>query len=536
MNTDPLKPPHADADLKDSLGIVFNESAQSNKEKQDTKNMSVSPNLKTEIPHAHKSVTSFEQDSLEAGTIVSDRRNVRASLSENLRAAFTEWWTGTKKSLERGFDSALELTSSDTPAETVIPTAVTRADTIKEAAVYTTQAPKDDHSHIREHISNELKTVLPHKNEPVHIKEAPLQPQESVWTHTVLEQKINTPVPHETPTPTTKEIPETNIVVSQIVSKTPLKADVVSQKRPPLPPSPHPAPQDGTMPVKPTFTVPKNLNTAVSTAPIPERVSSKTSTFPGMTVPLPTKQNFDSVQNLPPLTLPQTSVSQNNTLRRILKWTILCLIVLCSAGLAFFASTRFNIFNEPALAPVKETFVIIPKIFETDTQTALTLPLDKASFLAELTAKTQGAPQGISQFYPVVNLSNERRAATTGEIFALLDTHVPNTTVRSLNDVMVVGSVFTSKNEPFMMFQSSRFDVLFSGFLSWENYLQSDLRPLFGEIISSENFTDATIANKSVRILKDVQGNVVLLYAFVDQSTAVITTSREALLKILERF
>jgi hypothetical protein len=389
---------------------------------------------------------------------------------------------------------------------------------------------------VREKILTELREEPPHKSEPIHIKEVSAQPKENVWTHTVLEQKIDAPLSHDTRTPVAKEISETKTVVSQIVKTTPAQAKTVSQTRPPFQSPGYVASRLEGMPVKPTFGVPKSRDTAPSPTPTEELVSPKASPFPGTATRLPTKQNVDSLQNLPPLTLSQTDVSQNNTLRKIIKWIILFCIVLIGAGLAFFASTRFNIFEEPAIITPEETFVIIPKIFETDTQTALTLPEEKSLFLSDLNSKIQNAPQGISQFYPVVNSNTERHAATTEEIFSLLDTQLPNTAIRALANTMIMGSVTTSKNEPFIVLQSSRFDVLFSGLLSWEHYLQGDLSPLFGDTASSEKFTDVTIANKSVRVLKDAQGNEILLYAFIDQTTVVISTSRDALLKIVERF
>ena len=537
MSTDPLKTPSLNTDQNDSLGIVFNESTQPDNTKS-VPHTPPTPNLKTPIPHAHRSTTSFEEDSLEAGTIVSDRRTARASLSKNLQAAFTEWWTGTQKSLERGFNSALKLASDDTPPETIIPTAETRADTIREAAVYTSQAPKDDHSYVREKISNELKEEPLHKSEPIHIKEISSHPQETVWTHTVLEQNVDAPVVNIAHPTGVKEISEAEATVSQTVRKVPAPAATVSFAKP----APHEAvaiaPHSEVMPAKPTFVVSKNSNARLSTAPAEEVVSSKTLAFPGRAIPLPTKQDLDLAQNLPPLTLSHSDVSQNNTVRRILKWIILCGIVVFGAGLAYFASTRFNIFEESVLPPAEETFVIIPKLFETDTQTSLTLPQDKSSFLTDLHSKIQGAPNGISQFYPVIQGDSARRAATTEEIFTLLNTRLSDTVIRTFADTMVLGSVTiaNSKNEPFMVLQSSRFDILFSGLLSWEHSLQSDLSPLFGDTLSTESFTDATIANKSVRILKDVQGNEILLYAFIDQSTVVITTSRDALIKIFGHF
>lgn len=540
MSSDLKKISTSDIELNDSLGIIFNESTHQDKVEH-TEIPPVTVGESETIHSSHPSVKTFEEDSLEAGTIVSDRRQDRPTLAHNLKSAFSEWQIGAKKSLGKGFDSALELLSSKAPVETNVPKAETRADTIREASVYTAQVPQDDHSYVRKRISTELKEGAALKSEPIHIKKATPQEKEkdSVWTHTVLEPKRAAPVPSSTPIFTEKEILEKSIPVSQIVHNVPKVETVVSHIEVPLRPLPSTPSIKEAIPVKPTFDTPKEVVAPRLSPSQTEPVSGTASTFPGTATQFPTKQNFASVQNLSPLTISDVDVSQNNTARRIFKWIILFCIALLGASLAFFASTHFNIFEKSSPTPTptagEETFIIIPKIFETDAQAALSLPLDKSTFLADLTSKIQRTSQGISQFYPVVDIGSERRAATSEEIFTLLNTHLSNTTIRSLSDIMVLGSVSTSKNEPFLVLQSSRFDILFSGFLEWEHYLQSDLSPLFGDKISREKYTDATIANKSVRILKDAEGNEILLYAFLDQTTVIITTSRAALTKILER-
>ncbi|MFZ2253167.1 MAG: hypothetical protein WAW13_03270 [Minisyncoccia bacterium] len=540
MSSDPQKSPASDTDLNDSLGIVFNDSIHQDKAEY-IETPPVTAATDTSLHYANKQVKTFEEDSLEAGTIVSDRRQDRPTLAHNLKSAFSEWQTNAKKSLETGFDSALTLLNRKERAEINIPKAETRAETIKEASVYTAQVPQDDHTYVRERIVTENKEGTLRKSDPIHIKDAPQKQKEneneSAWAHTIDESEIVAPVLHTTLIE--KEIPERNIPVSQIVHNVPKEEVHVSHTEVPLRSLPPTPPKEEVIPVKPTFNTPKEVVTPRLSPSQTEPVSGTASTFPGTATQFPTKQNFASVQNLSSLTSSDTDVSQNNTIRRILKWIILFCIALLGAGLAFYASTHFNIFEESIPTPVEEgvgeeTFIIIPKIFETDTQNTITLPLDKSVFLADLNSKIQRAPLGVSQFYPVVLSGSERRAATTEEIVAILNLHLSNTTIRSLAAIMMLGSVNTSRNEPFIVLQSSRFDILFSGLLEWEHYLQSDLNPLFGSIISSEKFTDATIANRPVRILKDAEGNEILLYAFVDQTTVIITASRAALSKIFE--
>jgi hypothetical protein len=61
-----------------------------------------------------------------------------------------------------------------------------------------------------------------------------------------------------------------------------------------------------------------------------------------------------------------------------------------------------------------------------------------------------------------------------------------------------------------------------------------DFFPLFGEEKqSAQFFRDAVRGNNSTRILYAEDGREILLYSFINQRTVVITTSSEALSRII---
>ncbi len=66
--------------------------------------------------------------------------------------------------------------------------------------------------------------------------------------------------------------------------------------------------------------------------------------------------------------------------------------------------------------------------------------------------------------------------------------------------------------------------------------MQADLAPLFGTPQGVPRFTDAVRDNKSIRILYDSAGTEILLYSFIDKNTVVITTSGEALARLITQF
>ena len=73
-------------------------------------------------------------------------------------------------------------------------------------------------------------------------------------------------------------------------------------------------------------------------------------------------------------------------------------------------------------------------------------------------------------------------------------------------------------------------------YLNWDTKIITDFSPLFGTPPQTNiRFTDAVRNNSATRILYDSTKNEILLYSFINQNTVVITTSSEALTKIIEQ-
>ena len=195
----------------------------------------------------------------------------------------------------------------------------------------------------------------------------------------------------------------------------------------------------------------------------------------------------------------------------------------------------FNVFKKEA--PAEETSITVPTFIETTTQTPLILEGTKDAFLSALKEKVGSAAPGLTQFYPTVQEGETTRPGSSAEILHFLNTHIDERTLKSLSPTIMIGSITTSRNEPFMVLQSSNFDVLFTGLLAWEPNLYADFAPLFGDTPPTKiKFKDAVRDNTSTRILYDDAGNEILLYSFINQKTVVITTSGEALSELIKQF
>ncbi len=99
----------------------------------------------------------------------------------------------------------------------------------------------------------------------------------------------------------------------------------------------------------------------------------------------------------------------------------------------------------------------------------------------------------------------------------------------------------SSKNF-FILLKAKSFTDIFGVMRDWESKMMYDLHGFFGVNISpttnylfTKNFEDGFVKNKNSRVLKDNNGEIVLMYVFIDDSSIVITNSEVATDEIIDR-
>lgn len=139
-----------------------------------------------------------------------------------------------------------------------------------------------------------------------------------------------------------------------------------------------------------------------------------------------------------------------------------------------------------------------------------------------------------------------RRVATTQEWFERLSGSADPALVRAFAPTFMLGVYGGDRNEPFLILKTAFYENAFAGMLTWEKTMGNDLAPLFGSTLSMrahENpqspsgsfFSDEIINNKDTRALRNLDGEIELMYSFVDRETLVITTNKTTFLEILAR-
>ena len=146
----------------------------------------------------------------------------------------------------------------------------------------------------------------------------------------------------------------------------------------------------------------------------------------------------------------------------------------------------------------------------------------------------------------------QRALVNASDFLKAIDAQVPASFLRSLSRDFMVGVHVFNGNQPFIILSTGFYENAFVGMLEWERYLKKDLTPFFGEeknkVVDATQasttvykttipiFSDVVLKNKDVRVLKDDDGKIILLYSFVDQNTIVITTNESTFSEVLSRY
>ncbi len=152
------------------------------------------------------------------------------------------------------------------------------------------------------------------------------------------------------------------------------------------------------------------------------------------------------------------------------------------------------------------------------------------------------------------------------DFITTLTLYAPAELLRTLSPQYLLGVHSYEENEPFLIFKVDDYETAYAGMLAWEVTMMQDLSPLFVRHPSPQlgaaspptlstgatstvstssllvpftgaptNFVDQVVDNHDARVLLDAQGNILLLWTFLDRQTLVITNNDATLREIIVR-
>ncbi len=527
----------------------------------------------------------FSEEGIQEGTIVTDRKRKHTSAATMLKSAWGEWWGNTRYSVEKKVGQMDFLKPKEVPK---VETVEKRASIIQEAAQYAKQAPRDDHSIIVEKVRTYAHDAETATGKPFTIKE-PAKNIGAHWSKPKEEEQkpepekpvpaplVETvPVPDEvkrTSAPLGTYAPKITAPIKTVPSPTVVqteKPSIASLRTPEKMHAKKPASQAHSgwsffkdEQVKPVdlrekitarkdVVVPRVETPSTPIAPrvreaIPERVVKEEIPQPPIEpiVPerieveerVPTPNPVIAPEALPvsvPQVEPATQIGILDILSRIPRSLIILTIVVVGGGLGILTAL-IVLRSADTPTEISTTPVTLATYIKTDTN--IPVPLGSArTVLYEVIDREMQIEHGsFVQYYPTITEGEVTTPAPADAIMRTLAYEIPGSFVRALSPHMMIGAIRKERYEPFIILQSSNFDVAFAGMLSWETKMATDLSPLFGTAPQNTLFTDALAQNRSIRILRDENGKEHIVYAFFNKNLIIITTSTESLGALIER-
>ncbi|VAW25483.1 hypothetical protein MNBD_BACTEROID04-516 [hydrothermal vent metagenome] len=123
------------------------------------------------------------------------------------------------------------------------------------------------------------------------------------------------------------------------------------------------------------------------------------------------------------------------------------------------------------------------------------------------------------------------------KLLSVWSNKMPALLSRSFSKEFMLGvySSNSGRNMPFLILTTNSYEQTFAGMFKWENNILSDFYKLFGLSTkqATQSFRDYVIRGNDVRILKNQNGETLMLYSFINKDMLVVTTNEEVLNKIL---
>ncbi len=156
------------------------------------------------------------------------------------------------------------------------------------------------------------------------------------------------------------------------------------------------------------------------------------------------------------------------------------------------------------------------------------------------------------------------------EFLQTLAPSIPPELVRTLEPRMLLGLHSFDENQAFIILKADSYDVAYRGMLAWEATMRGDLSPLFVRTpavrarvetpavvattssttasttpiveepvqpvpLFAGNFIDQIVENHDARVILNREGDILLLWTFLDRSTIVVTTNTQTLRELISR-
>jgi hypothetical protein len=227
------------------------------------------------------------------------------------------------------------------------------------------------------------------------------------------------------------------------------------------------------------------------------------------------------------------------------------LLLACAVGVLSFVYLR------PASTTPVATTGAAPFIY-VDSAEAVTL--EQGDTPQEAMQTLEAAKESVHLSLGLIEELAPVEASSTGgtpillsasDFISTLTPYAPDELLRTLSPTFLLGVHSYDENEAFLILQTDSYDTAYAGMLAWESTMMQDLSPLFvrhpsiplqttsasstATSTAPTTFVDQVVDNHDARVLLDAQGNILLLWTFLDKQTLVIANNSATLGEIISR-
>jgi hypothetical protein len=467
----------------------------------------------------------------QTATIITDTKHKRFSLTRSLSESLTSWVEDKKDT----------ITGKKKPKYSV-PQADRRKGVIQKATSMTGRASTADHAQVLERLRNNKKNV------PVPLVKPPtvLTPSAPTWedehssdtpatvsptSHTappaVPSEKLTAPPVPIQPVSAPTHTPAHSTVAAAVPIVAPELVTVIPPVQIVVEPKPTPVRIETPKPIAPIVpSIPVYQPTPpvappVVSVPEPEPIIEDPQTMPE---PEPTPPIKVITPTLPRKQKEQTLLESwlADTNRIVLGGGVMMVgvvilwVLTTSIGPSIFSRTNSDIVTVPPLfaASVQKPIPLISVSRDDVLQSLRGINTTTESLIeGELIIATSSAPLGAS------------------DLFSALEINVPIGFTAAISRV-TVGSY---RQEPWLALNVADEATALGGMLTWETTMSRDLSDWFGTTPTETQFTDDTFNGIDVRILRDSNGAIAIIYGFIQPNVMVIVTSENTFLNLVPR-
>lgn len=159
---------------------------------------------------------------------------------------------------------------------------------------------------------------------------------------------------------------------------------------------------------------------------------------------------------------------------------------------------------------------------------------NREKILSLITQKLEEVAQTDSDIIIIqpIEILDGKEVNMTGEQFLRsMDAHTPPILLRALGQKMTFAyQIKSGEFLPFLILEIDSFENAYANMLSWEKMIFLDLRDLItkdGGDTTNVNFQDQIISDKDARVMRKNNGEIALIYSFLNKNTLLFTNNKD---------